>query len=37
MVLHDARVAGKLDHGDNVVMCASGGGLNMACVAFRWS
>ncbi|HEX3253425.1 MAG TPA: ketoacyl-ACP synthase III [Pyrinomonadaceae bacterium] len=36
MVLHDASVAGKLKHGDNVVMCASGGGLNMACVAFRW-
>ena len=36
MVLHDAWMAGKLEHGDNVVMCASGGGLNMACVAFRW-
>lgn len=36
MVLHDALVAGKLEHGDNVVMCASGGGLNMACVAFKW-
>lgn len=37
MVLHDAWAAGKLEHGDNVVMCASGGGLNMACVAFKWS
>ena len=36
MVLHDAVSAGKLERGDNVVMCASGGGLNMACVAFRW-
>ena len=36
MVLHDAVSAGKLSRGDNVVMCASGGGLNMACVAFRW-
>ncbi len=36
MVLHDAVAAGKLNRGDNVVMCASGGGLNMACVAFRW-
>lgn len=36
MVLHDAVQAGKLERGDNVVMCASGGGLNMACVAFRW-
>ena len=36
MVLHDAVGAGKLARGDNVIMCASGGGLNMACVAFRW-
>ena len=36
MVLHDAVNAGKLQRGDNVIMCASGGGLNMACVAFRW-
>ncbi|HKU73047.1 MAG TPA: ketoacyl-ACP synthase III [Pyrinomonadaceae bacterium] len=36
MVLHDAVTAGKLERGDNVIMCASGGGLNMACVAFKW-
>ena len=36
MVLHDAVQAEKLNRGDNVIMCASGGGLNMACVAFRW-
>jgi len=36
MVLDDAVREGKLKPGDNVVMCASGGGLNMACVAFRW-
>ncbi len=36
MVLHDALQAGKLNRGDNVIMCASGGGLNMACVAFRY-
>src|SRR6185503_5181876 len=36
MVLHDAIGAGKLNRGDNVIMCASGGGLNMACVAFKW-
>lgn len=36
MVLDDAVRAGKLKRGDNVIMCASGGGLNMACVAFRW-
>jgi 3-oxoacyl-[acyl-carrier-protein] synthase-3 len=36
MVLHDAINAGKLQRGDNVIMCASGGGLNMACVAFKF-
>ena len=36
MVLHDAINAGKLQRGDNVIMCASGGGLNMACVAFQF-
>jgi len=36
MVLHDAVQSGKLNPGDNLIMCASGGGLNMACVAFRW-
>lgn len=36
MVLDDAVRAGKLKPGQVVVMCASGGGLNMACAAFRW-
>jgi len=36
MVLDDAVREGKLAAGDVVVMCASGGGLNMACAAFRW-
>jgi 3-oxoacyl-[acyl-carrier-protein] synthase-3 len=36
MVLDDAAREGKLKPGDIVVMCASGGGLNMACAAFRW-
>jgi 3-oxoacyl-[acyl-carrier-protein] synthase-3 len=36
MVLDDAVRAGKLKEGDALVMCASGGGLNMACAAFRW-
>jgi 3-oxoacyl-[acyl-carrier-protein] synthase-3 len=36
MVLDDAVRAGKLERGQVVLMCASGGGLNMACVAFRW-
>ena len=36
MVLDDALREGKLKSGDVVVMCASGGGLNMACAAFRW-
>lgn len=35
MVLDDAVREGKLKPGQVVVMCASGGGLNMACVAFR--
>ena len=36
MALDDAVREGKLKGGDIVVMCASGGGLNMACAAFRW-
>lgn len=36
MVLDDAVREGKLEENDVVVMCASGGGLNMACAAFRW-
>ena len=36
MVLDDAVREGKLKEGDNFIMCASGGGLNMACAAFRW-
>jgi 3-oxoacyl-[acyl-carrier-protein] synthase III len=36
MVLDDAVKEGKLKRGDHLVMCASGGGLNMACVAFRF-
>lgn len=36
MVLDDAVREGKLERGQVVVMCASGGGLNMACAAFRW-
>jgi len=36
MALDDAVREGKLKPGDNLIMCASGGGLNMACVAFRW-
>ena len=36
MALDDAVREGKLKEGDIVVMCASGGGLNMACAAFRW-
>lgn len=36
MVLDDAVREGKLERGQVVLMCASGGGLNMACAAFRW-
>lgn len=36
MVLDDAIRDGKLERGDNFVMCASGGGLNMAAMVFRY-
>jgi 3-oxoacyl-[acyl-carrier-protein] synthase III len=36
MVFHDALEAGKIKRGDTVVLCASGGGLNMACLAFKY-
>lgn len=36
MVFHDALKAGKIKRGDTVVLCASGGGLNMACLAMRY-
>ncbi len=36
MVLHDAIEHGKLKRGDNVVFCASGGGVNMAAMVFKY-
>lgn len=36
MVLDDAVREGKIKRGDTVVFCASGGGLNMACLALRY-
>lgn len=36
MVLHDALESGKIKRGDTIVFCASGGGLNMACLAMRY-
>jgi 3-oxoacyl-[acyl-carrier-protein] synthase-3 len=36
MALDDAVECARLKPGDIVVMCASGGGMNMACAAFRW-
>lgn len=36
MALHDALAEGKLSRGDVVVFCASGGGLNMACLAIKY-
>lgn len=36
MALHDALEAGKLKRGDIVVLCASGGGINMAAMIFRY-
>ena len=37
MALADACEAGRLSAGDNVLLCASGGGITMAAVALRWS
>ncbi|MBI3952167.1 MAG: ketoacyl-ACP synthase III, partial [Acidobacteria bacterium] len=37
MALDDGVKAGKLKPGDVLVMCASGGGLNMACAALQWT
>jgi 3-oxoacyl-[acyl-carrier-protein] synthase III len=34
--MHDALEAGKIKRDDIVVLCASGGGLNMACLAMRY-
>lgn len=36
MVLDDAIREGKFQHGDKFVMCASGGGLNMAAMIFQY-
>lgn len=36
MVLDDAIKAGKLKRGDKFIMCASGGGLNMAAMIFQY-
>lgn len=36
MVLHDAIEAGKLKRGDKVVLCASGGGINMAAMVLEY-
>ena len=36
MVFHDAVEAGKINRGDVVVLCASGGGLNMAAMVVRY-
>lgn len=36
MVFHDALSAGKIKRGDTIVLCASGGGLNMACLAMKY-
>jgi 3-oxoacyl-[acyl-carrier-protein] synthase III len=36
MVLHDAVKEGKIKRGETIVFCASGGGLNMACLAMQY-
>lgn len=37
MTLHDAVIAGRLQRGDAVMFCASGGGLALASALFRWT
>ena len=37
MALDDAARQGKLQRGDKFILCASGGGVSMACAAFRWT
>ena len=37
MALDDAVEKGRLRRGDHVILCASGGGLSMACAALRWT
>lgn len=37
MALDDAARQGKIQPGDNLILCASGGGVSMACAAFRWT
>lgn len=37
MALDDARRQGKLASGDVIVLCASGGGVALACAVFRWT
>jgi 3-oxoacyl-[acyl-carrier-protein] synthase-3 len=37
LTLDDAYLKGKLHPGDRVILCASGGGLAMACTLLRWT
>jgi 3-oxoacyl-[acyl-carrier-protein] synthase III len=37
LTLDDASLEGKLHPGDLVILCASGGGLAMACMLLRWT
>lgn len=37
MALDDAWTQGKVKKGDHVVLCASGGGLALACALFKWT
>lgn len=37
MTLDDAVASGKVRKGDHVVLCASGGGVSMACSVVRWT
>jgi 3-oxoacyl-[acyl-carrier-protein] synthase-3 len=37
MTLDDAVTQGKVRKGDHVVLCASGGGLALACALYKWT
>jgi len=37
MALDDAVRQGKLQPGENIILCGSGGGVALGCLAFRWT
>ncbi len=37
MALDDAVRQGRLQPGENIILCGSGGGVALGCLAFRWT